>query len=145
MSTAPFNGQVLGQTHYATRAVLERELAAIGISFPESVALTLVAVEGGAADRAALTRRMAGNLKVGEPEVAATLDGLVTAGLLRAEGAGLARTAAGRDVGDRVGAAVAAITARLYADIPAEEMAVAGRVLELVRRRADAELAANRA
>ncbi|MFC0007603.1 hypothetical protein [Micromonospora siamensis] len=141
MSTPPLlNGQVLGQAHHATRAVLERELTAVGISFPQSVALNLVAAEGGATPRAALVAAMTVALKAEEPLVTAAIEELLAAGLL-AGGRRLALTADGRGVHERVRAAVSAITTRLYADIPAHDMAVAGRVLDLVRRRADAELA----
>lgn len=66
-------------------------------------------------------------------------------GLLRALPAGgseLALTDAGREVQRRVADAVAGVTARLYGDVPAADLAVAGRVLTLVKQRADAELAA---
>ncbi|SCF19973.1 hypothetical protein [Micromonospora mirobrigensis] len=141
MSTAPpLTGQVLGQAHHATRAVLDRELAAIGISFAQSVALNLVAAEGGAVRRAALVAAMTAALKAEEPLVAVTVEELLAAGLLTG-GPGLALTGPGRAVHERVRAAVATITTRLYADIPAPDLAVAGRVVDLVRRRADAELA----
>ncbi|MEH0985120.1 MarR family winged helix-turn-helix transcriptional regulator [Micromonospora sp. CPCC 205556] len=145
MSPTPaLDGQVLGQAHHATRAVLERELARLGISFTQSVVLGVVAREGGAVDRAALTDRITGALKVDEPAARATIAELAEAGLIRQDDARVALTAAGRDVRGRVDDAVAGITARLYAGIPAEEMAVAGRVLALVKRRADEDLAAGR-
>lgn len=143
MSSPTLNGQVIGQAHYATRAVLERELAPAGVSFQQSLALNAVAAEGGVAARADLVDRMTGALKVEEAPVRATLDELTAAGLLRelpAGGSGLALTDAGRALQRRLADTVAAITARLYAGIPAEDMAVAGRVLTLVKQRADAEL-----
>lgn len=143
MSSPTLNGQVIGQAHYATRAVLERELAPAGVSFQQSLALNAVAAEGGVAARADLVDRMTGALKVEEAPVRATLDELTAAGLLRelpAGGSGLALTDAGRALQRRLADTVAAITARLYAGIPAEDMAVAGRVLTLVKQRADGEL-----
>ncbi|MDZ5443687.1 hypothetical protein U2F26_13220 [Micromonospora sp. 4G57] len=145
MSRTPvLTGQVIGQAHYATRAVLERELATMGITFAQSVALNAVAAEGGAVERGALVQRMTGALKVDEPAVGTTLAELTDAGLLRAlpaGGSGLALTDVGRARQGRIADAVAGITARLYADIPAAEMEVAGRVLTLLKQRADAELA----
>ena len=144
MSSPTLNGQVIGQTHYATRAVLERELDSTGVSFQQSVALNAVAAEGGVAARADLVDRMTGALKVDAASVGATLDELTAAGLLRelpAAGSGLALTDTGRALQGRLADTVAAITARLYADIPAADLAVAGRVLTLVKQRADAELA----
>ncbi|PWR07230.1 hypothetical protein DKT69_35210 [Micromonospora sicca] len=150
MSRTPvLTGQVIGQAHYATRAVLERELATMGITFAQSVALNAVAAEGGAVERGAVERgalvqRMTGALKVDESAVRTTLAELTDAGLLRAlpaGGSGLALTDVGRARQGRIADAVAGITARLYADIPAAEMEVAGRVLTLLKQRADAELA----
>ncbi|PWU57868.1 hypothetical protein DLE60_23665 [Micromonospora globispora] len=143
MSSPTLNGQVISQAHYATRAVLERELARAGVSFQQSVALNAITAEGGVAARADLVDRMTGALKVDEAPVRATLDELTAAGLLRelpAAGSGLALTDAGRALQRRLADTVAAISARLYADIPAQDMAVAGRVLTLVKQRADAEL-----
>ncbi|MBM0225751.1 hypothetical protein [Micromonospora sp. ATA51] len=145
MSRTPvLTGQVIGQAHYATRAVLERELATMGITFAQSVALNAVAAEGGAVERGALVQRMTGALKVDESAVGTTLAELTDAGLLRAlpaGGSGLALTDVGRARQGRIADALAGITARLYADIPAAEMEVAGRVLTLLKQRADAELA----
>ncbi|MEV0155623.1 hypothetical protein AB0H57_18020 [Micromonospora sp. NPDC050686] len=138
------NGQVIGQAHHATRAVLERELTGLGITFHQSVALNLVAAEGGAAPRALLARRMTAALKVAEATALAALDDGIGAGLLRtlpADGSGLALTDAGRAVQQRLAGVVAALTARLYGDIAPDDLAVAGRVLTLIRQRADAELA----
>ncbi|MGW3812168.1 hypothetical protein ACWD50_37180, partial [Micromonospora sp. NPDC005113] len=51
-------------------------------------------------------------------------------------------TDAGHAVQGRVSDAVAGITARLYADLPADDSSAAARVLTLVTQRANAELAA---
>jgi DNA-binding MarR family transcriptional regulator len=51
-------------------------------------------------------------------------------------------TDAGRELFETTSAGTAPITARVYAGIPAEDLAAAGRVLSLVTERADAELAA---
>ncbi|WP_200214285.1 MarR family winged helix-turn-helix transcriptional regulator [Micromonospora coerulea] len=142
--TPVLTGQVIGQAHYATRAVLERELAAMGLTFFQSLALNAVAAEGGAVEHAPLVDRMTGALKVDESAVQATIDELSAAGLLRtlpSGGSGLALTDAGRARQRQVADGVAGIVARLYADIPAAELEVAGRVLTLLKQRADAELA----
>ncbi|MCI4066613.1 hypothetical protein MRQ36_30270 [Micromonospora sp. R77] len=143
MSTT-LSGQVIGQAHHATRALLERELTGIGLTFAQSLALNAVAAEGGAAVRSALVRRLTGVLKVDESTVATTLAELIDAGLLRAlpaDGPGLAFTDLGRERHRLIADATGAIVARLYADIPAEDAAATARVLTLLTRRADAELA----
>jgi hypothetical protein len=50
----------------------------------------------------------------------------------------------GRARNDEIRSAIAVITERLYGDIPAADLATAGRVLSLVTARANAELAALR-
>ena len=51
-------------------------------------------------------------------------------------------TDAGRELFDRTSAETAPISARVYAGIPAEDLAAARRVLAHVTERANAELAA---
>ncbi|GAA0987168.1 hypothetical protein GCM10009555_065970 [Acrocarpospora macrocephala] len=148
MSTTPIlNGQVLGQAHYATRAVLERELARIRTSFQQSVALNVVANNGGVVGRAWLLDRMTSTLKIDESAALETLTELTDAGLVEVlpdEQPRVHFTKAGQAVQHQISDAVADITARLYADIPAADMAVAGHVLTLVTQRANAELAATK-
>lgn len=71
------------------------------------------------------------------------VDELLAANLLAPQGPSQLRiTDAGRALLDRTSAETAPITARIYAGIPAEELAIAGRVLTLITERANAELAA---
>ncbi|GGV04118.1 hypothetical protein GCM10010495_14740 [Kitasatospora herbaricolor] len=145
MSTTPsLNGQVIGLAHYATRALLERELARTGTTFLQSVALNATADGGGSADRGQLVARLTGGLKIDEDSARAALAGLTDTGLLEeppAEPSRLRLTAAGQERQRRIRDAVGGITARLYGDFTAEELAVAGRVVATVTARADAELA----
>lgn len=145
MTTAPtVNGQVIGQAHYATRAVLESLLAATGTSFHESVALNATADGGGSIERRRLVDRMTSTLKVDATAVQTVLTGLITQGLLADEPGDPARlslTAAGSELHRTHRAALSEVTARLYADLPAEDLATAGRVLTEVTARADAMLA----
>ncbi|MFC4017422.1 hypothetical protein ACFOW4_05620 [Micromonospora sp. GCM10011542] len=154
MSTVPnLNGQVIGRAHYATRALLERAVAPLGVDFPQVAALNVLA--DGAVDRARLVRGMTSTLKIDDSAAHAVLARLVAADLATASDAGnqvagpvaagerpqVRLTEAGRAVQGRIRDAVATLTARLYADIPADEMGTAARVLNLVTQRADAELA----
>ncbi|MEV4616502.1 MarR family winged helix-turn-helix transcriptional regulator [Kitasatospora sp. NPDC049258] len=145
MSTTPsLNGQIIGRAHHATRALLERLLAPAGLTFHQSLALNATADQGGSADREQLVARLTGALKVDPPVVLAALAGLTTAGLLAEspDGPGrLALTERGRARQEEVRAAVAGLTARLYGGLPAEDLAVAARVLAVVTERADAEAA----
>jgi hypothetical protein len=50
-------------------------------------------------------------------------------------------TGAARQLHSRVSAAIAKITQRLWGDLPAGDLATAGRVLAIITERANAELA----
>lgn len=139
----PVDGRAIGLAHYASRAVLESVLARHGISFQQSVTLRLVAVAEGPVGRARLTGDVVGALKIGRPEADGVVDQLVTAGLLTPDERSLVRiTDAGRKLHATTSAETKVISARIYAGIPADELALAGRVLALVTERADRELAA---
>jgi hypothetical protein len=119
--TAPtLNGQVIGQAHFATRALLDRVLAQTGTTFEESVALNLVANHG---DLTLTTAKVLADLRT---------QGLLSDDELTDEGR--ARFA-------HISAGIADIAARLYGDLPADDLAIAGRVLATVTARARAELA----
>jgi DNA-binding MarR family transcriptional regulator len=141
MST--LNGQVIGQAHYATRALLEQVLTRTGISFEQSVALnTIAASENRTIAREQLVTRMTGTLKVERPAVEAVLAALSDAGLLEPlpnEELGL--TDRGAALNDEIRGAIGELTQRLYGDFSAEELAIAGRVLTALTERANQELA----
>nr|WSW65163.1 hypothetical protein OG461_02565 [Streptomyces sp. NBC_00995] len=145
MTTAPtVNGQVIGQAHYATRAVLEGLLAATGTTFHQSVALNATVDGGGSIERARLVERMTSTLKIDTAVVETLLTGLVTQGLLTempGDPAQLAMTAEGSELHRTHRAALFEVTDRLYADLSAEDLATAGRVLAEVTARANAVLA----
>ena len=50
-------------------------------------------------------------------------------------------TATGTEVFGQIRAAVTEVTQRLWGDLPAQDLATAGRVLSIITERADAELA----
>ncbi|MEU7924314.1 hypothetical protein [Micromonospora sp. NPDC049107] len=140
MST--LNGQVIGQAHFATRALLDRAVAPLGIDFAQVIALN--ALTAGPVDRTSLVRRLASARRVDESAVLEVIDGLVDAGLALLDDTTEPRvslTDAGQSTQARVAEAVGGITARLYGDIPPAEADVAARVLALVTERANDELA----
>ncbi|THA35132.1 hypothetical protein E6R18_05290 [Streptomyces sp. A1277] len=145
MTTAiPVNGQIIGMAHYATRAVLERLLATTGTTFHQSVALTATADKGGTIERRQLVERMTGAVKLDVSVVEQTLSELTSAGLLEEQPGDRplpALTAAGEALERDHRTGVARATAALYADLPAEDLATAGRVLTEVTARANAVLA----
>ncbi|MFF4056155.1 MarR family transcriptional regulator [Streptomyces sp. NPDC001668] len=154
-ATPVLNPRVIALAHYAARAVLETVLARHGATFQQSVTLRLAAVAEGAVERGRIVEDLAGSLKIDTAEAHSVVDELISAGLLTPheptheptresahEPSRLRITDAGRELFETTSAETAPITARVYAGIPAEDLAVAGRVLSLITERADEELAA---
>ena len=145
MTTTPplLNPRVIALAHYASRALLENVLARHGVTFQQSVTLRLAAVAGEAVESKDLVGGVVGALKSDAAEAHAVVDQLIAAGLLAPQEPSRVRiTDAGRELYDRTTAETAPISARVYAGIPTEDLAAAGRVLNLITERADAELAA---
>jgi DNA-binding MarR family transcriptional regulator len=141
-TTAPtVNGRVIALAHNAGRALLEGVLTRHGATFHQSVTLRALAVAGGPIGRDGLVADITGSLKTDESVVRGVIEELTAAKLLEEDPAQPSRirlTDAGRELHETTTAETAA---RLYAGIPAEDLAIAGRVLALVTRRANAELA----
>jgi DNA-binding MarR family transcriptional regulator len=145
MPTTPtFSAQLLGQTEKAANAILDRLLAEPRLSEPQWVTLSITAASGGTLGRGQLIERVAGALKVSVADAQARITELATRGLLHDPGDDHARitlTDRGQRVHGRVRAATTEITERLWGDLPADDLATAGRVLDTVLARANAELA----
>ncbi|MFE9768697.1 MarR family transcriptional regulator [Streptomyces sp. NPDC005808] len=140
-ATPPANGQLIALAHFASRAVLETVLGSTGTTFHQSVTLNAVASQGGTAEHDWLIGRLTGALKIEESAAREIADELVTLKLLEESAAGqVSFTNSGRELFDSIQPGVREASARLYADIPAEDLATAGRVLTLVTERANAEL-----
>jgi DNA-binding MarR family transcriptional regulator len=140
MTTAPaLNGQIIGIAHHATRAVLDRLLRSVDMTFEQSVVLNVVASADAPIAPDEVVSRVTHGLKVGAGVVTAAIDGLLAAGLLSI-GDAVALTDVGAERQRSIRAEIEAITARLYGDLPAEELATAGRVLTTVTARANAML-----
>jgi DNA-binding MarR family transcriptional regulator len=146
MSAAPaLTPQVIGQAENAHRPLLERLLDAVGVTFPQWVALTIAAAAGGAIGRGELIGAMTGALKIDDAAAARALAGLTGSELLRDltdDGSRVGLTEAGRARHRQIRAAVDQVVARLYGNIPAEDLATTSRVLTLITARANAELGA---
>ena len=133
--------QVIGQAESALGALLDPILARAGTSFHQWLVLTVATAGGGEMDRAQLVARISGARKIGRAEIESAIDELQATGL--AQGSGLVTlTEQGRGRYGQIRRAVDELTARLF-DFPAEDLATAGRVLSMVTKRANAELAAN--
>jgi hypothetical protein len=143
MSPNPvFDAQLLGQTEKACNAILDRLLTGSGLTEPRWIALRLTVMSGDAIDRHELVNRVAGALKVGEGKSEVLVQELAASGLLHAEGDGTVELSdAGRELHEGIRGATSKATERLWGDLPADDLAVAGRVLSTVLHRANAELA----
>ena len=143
MSTYPtLSPRVIGQAEKTMNAILDRQLAGTGLTEPQWVILTLAVTGGGPAGRDQFTRMVAGALKISETEARARVGDMVTAQQLQVTGEPPAVTATGaaRQLHSRISAAITEITQRLWGDLPAGDLATAGRVLAIITERASAEL-----
>jgi DNA-binding MarR family transcriptional regulator len=140
-TTKPFQ-QLIGQTEKTLNAILDRQLGDT-VSEPEWVALVLISNSGGSADRQEFTNRIAHALKVDHQAAASHVGQLKARGLVHSAprtDSDVALTEAGQQFVGQVQQQVAAITRRLWGDLPATDMDVAQRVLSTVLERAEAEL-----
>ncbi|WP_020386965.1 winged helix DNA-binding protein [Kribbella catacumbae] len=141
-STQAFGPSLIGQTEKTLNAILDRQLAGTGITEPQWVTLTLAVVGGGTIDRAELIRRVNGATKFSEASVAERIAELTAAGYLRDGGEGHVQVSdAGQAQWTEVRTVLGPITQGLWGDLPAEDLAAAGRVLNTILNRANAVLA----
>jgi DNA-binding MarR family transcriptional regulator len=141
-TTPLLNPRVIALAHYAARGVLEQILTRHSVTFQQSVTLRVAAVADGPVERDHVVDSVVGSLKIDAAAAHAVVDELIAAQLLAPQGPSQVRiTDAGRELHDVTSTETAPISARIYAGIPAEDLAVAGRVLTLITERADAELA----
>jgi DNA-binding MarR family transcriptional regulator len=139
-----FSAQLLGQTEKAANALLDRLLVEPGLTEPQWITLSITVMSGGALDRDQLADRVSGALKVSDSEARALITELAGAQLLRVPGddrGPVKLTDAGQQLYAGIRAQVGHITQRLWGDLPAEDLATAGRILSTVLERANAELA----
>jgi hypothetical protein len=139
-----FNAQLLGQTEKAANAILDRLLAEPRLSEPQWVTLSITAASGGTLGLDELIERVAGALKVSDDVAQERITELAAQRLLHVPGgdhASITLTDGGQRIYDQIRAAVTDITQRLWGDLPVEDLATAGRILDTVLARANAELA----
>jgi hypothetical protein len=144
MTTPTLTTQVIGQAENALGALMNRVLTTTGGTFHQWVALNLTAASGGTIDRDQLVGRMTGALKIDDAAALAAIAELTASRLLKAlpgEGSRVGLTDAGQARYRQLRTAIDELTARLYGDLPADDLATAGRVLSVITARANAELA----
>jgi hypothetical protein len=137
-TTVSADARTLALAHYAARGVLEKVLAWHGITFQQQLVLRAAASETLTPEE--LIARVHDSLKADPADLRRTIEELLAARLLVVDGPHLPVTEAGRDVLAAAADDVAPYSRRIWADIPDEDLAAAGRVLTLVAERANAEL-----
>ncbi|MFB7936170.1 hypothetical protein ACWENA_19485 [Streptomyces sp. NPDC004779] len=141
--TSVLNPQILGQAENAHRAMLDKILGAYpGMTYQQWVGLTLTSRAGGALPREELLGRLGGALKADPGTTGAAVTALAANGLLAAGTADSVRvTTTGQERFRDIRGQVDAAMRTAYADIPAEDMATAGRVLTQVTEQLNRVLA----
>lgn len=132
----PFGPRLIGETEKTLNALLRGFLADTGLIEPQWVALQLAAELDGSVDAAGLADALTDRAHF--HEAAAIVASLTERALLDAG----RPTPTGLALIDRVRARVRAGTGEIWRDLPEQDVAAAGRVLNEVVRRARAVLAA---
>ncbi|WP_423835065.1 MarR family winged helix-turn-helix transcriptional regulator [Streptomyces manipurensis] len=142
--TSVLNPQILGQAENAHRAMLDKILGAHpGMTYQKWVGLTLTSGAGGGLPREELLGRLGGALKADPGTTSAAVTGLVANGLLEAGPTDSVRvTATGQERFQDIRSDVDGAMRMAYADISAQDMATAGRVLAQVTEQLNRVLAA---
>jgi len=143
-SSTTLSPRIIGQAEKTLNAILFRLLAGPGLTEAQWITLTLNDAGGGATGRGQLVAQVAHGLKVSEAQAREVLASLVAAQLVQDPGNDLGPvrlTATGAQVFGQIRGAVTEITDRLWRDLPASDLATAGRVLSIITERASAELA----
>jgi DNA-binding MarR family transcriptional regulator len=143
MSATPaFSPRLIGETEKTLNAILDRHLAGSGLTEQHWITLTFVIVSGGSIDRNELVRQVVSGAKFSEQDVRARVSELGASQLLDDSASPeVTVTDAGAQLHAQIRAANNELTARLWGDLSAEELATAARVLGTVLVRANAELA----
>src|SRR6266511_2474957 len=123
-ASTTLNPQIIGQAENALRAILSRALARTGGgTYQQWVAPSVTAASRGELDRDQLIAE------------------LTAEGLVRDQGSRIGLTDTGQARHRQVRSDLERTNARLFGDLSADDLATAGRVLSVIRDRANAELA----
>jgi hypothetical protein len=135
-----FGPSLIGQTEKALDAILVRELTGTGLSPAGWVILKLAGSAGGHLGRQDLIDLAKVQAKFDPEKSAVEIEGLLSLGMLEADGGDVLLTSAARELQARVVGTTDEIRDRLWGDLPAADLATAGRVLGTVLARVNAEL-----
>ncbi|HTU29467.1 MAG TPA: hypothetical protein VMF07_08805 [Solirubrobacteraceae bacterium] len=140
-ATSTFSPRLIGETEKTLNALLDRHLAASDLTEQHWVTLTFAIVSGGSINRDRLVSQVVSGAKFSEADVQARVSELVAGELLDDSASPqLTVTDAGAQLHAQIRAANDQLTARLWGDLSAADLATAAGVLETVLERANAEL-----
>jgi DNA-binding MarR family transcriptional regulator len=141
-TTAPvLTPQIVGQAENAHKPFLVPILASTGTTMNQWVALTMTMAAGGGIEADRLAAQIVGSLKIDQTAARGAISELIGNGLLAEEASRVELTGAGRARYGQIRAEIDAIIARVYGDIPTEDLATAARVLTLITARLNAAAA----
>lgn len=144
----PVTGQDINLAARATRQALEVLLAEQGTSFPPLAAMNVIVSRGATLDTNAVIATLGNALDVDPDTIRAVLHGLEARGLVRRTTSTVDRkphfemTAEGSAEHQRLSALTAALTAELYRDFDAEDLATTRRILVTLTERANTHVSA---
>jgi hypothetical protein len=143
-SPTTLDPKIIGQAENALRAILNRALARTGggITYQHWVALNLTAAGGGAIASDQLVGRLTSAVKIDDAAARAVIAELTAARLLQDQEPRIGLTDTGQARYRQIRTDLDQTTARLFGDLSADDLAIAGRVLTVITDRANAELAA---
>ena len=135
-----FGTALIGQTENALNAILDRRLEGTGLTERHWVTLAITA-SGALTTGDELAQAVAGALKVTERNARTLIEQMSDNDLIAVGEDEVVLTEAGRALTTRLRSELTEVTTRLWGDLPQEELDSAGRVLNTVLGRANAELA----
>lgn len=143
-TTAPatLNPAIIGQAEKHHTAILTRALSGTTVDEKQWITLNQALAAGGTVESAAHVARVAQLTQWAPADVEHALATLVDAGLVQeSPGSQIEITDAGRALVAKVRAESGEILSRAYGSVPAEDLAIAARVLTAITARMSEELA----
>lgn len=136
--------QSVGAAERSMRALLERHLQDVRLSFPGWISLVFTNASPLTVDQIA-QRQLSGHVVSSIDEVRLEIDTLLQAGLLKASGSGaLSHTDEGSALFIELSGKVKDVTQSLYGDLPSEDLEATHRTLLEIAKRANGILTSSK-
>jgi hypothetical protein len=138
---ATLNPSIVGQAEKAHNAVLDRVLAGTSLDEHQWITLQLAIAAGGAVTASQLVSTVSGAAKFTPAAINTAIDALTGSGYLNRADDELTVTASGTALVSELRAKVTDFIGTAYGQIPADDLATAGRVLKSITASLSEELA----